>query len=93
MGSDTGGNGERSALHTMDGSMKETASPLADRLPRGAPARFPEVLDQPLRESYEFVILGAGCAGLSLCYYLLKEGVDAPVLILDHKTSFEDDRT
>lgn len=42
---------------------------------------------------YEFVILGAGCAGLSLCYYLLERGVTEPILILDHKTAFEDDRT
>jgi lycopene beta-cyclase len=46
-----------------------------------------------LRGNYEFVILGAGCSGLSLCYYLLEEGVDAPILILDRKESFEDDRT
>ncbi|MGB3683728.1 MAG: lycopene cyclase family protein [Rubrobacteraceae bacterium] len=42
---------------------------------------------------YEFVILGAGCAGLSLCYYLLESGVKSPILILDQKESFADDRT
>lgn len=42
---------------------------------------------------HEYVILGAGCAGLSLCYYLLKQGVTAPILILDRKERFEDDRT
>ncbi len=42
---------------------------------------------------YKYIILGAGCAGLSLCWYLLEEGVRDSILILDHKTSFEDDRT
>ncbi len=59
----------------------------------GVAARFPEALDRPLKSDYEFVILGAGCSGLSLCYYLLEEGVDAPILILDRKRTFEDDRT
>ena len=39
------------------------------------------------------MILGAGCAGLSLCHYLLERGVDAPILILDRKETFTDDRT
>ena len=42
---------------------------------------------------YEYVILGAGCAGLSLCYYLLEQGVTEPILILDQKSGFVDDRT
>jgi len=42
---------------------------------------------------YEHVILGAGCAGLSLCYYLLEQGVEEPILILDRRSGFEDDRT
>jgi lycopene beta-cyclase len=37
--------------------------------------------------------MGAGCAGLSLCYYLLERGVRDPILILDRKERFEDDRT
>jgi lycopene beta-cyclase len=53
----------------------------------------PDELDRPKRDRYEFVILGAGCSGLSLCYYLLEGGVDAPILILDRKRTFEDDRT
>ena len=80
-------------MQTMDRRSKEVASPPADRLLRGAPASFPKVLDRSVRDSYEFVILGAGCAGLSLCYYLLEEEVDDPVLILDRKSCFEDDRT
>ena len=39
------------------------------------------------------MILGAGCAGLSLCHYLLERGVEKPVLILDRKEAFADDRT
>lgn len=42
---------------------------------------------------YGYAILGAGCAGLSLCHYLLERGVDAPILILDRKETFTDDRT
>lgn len=46
-----------------------------------------------LEDRYEFAILGAGCAGLSLCYYLLELGVKSPILILDRREKFEDDRT
>lgn len=42
---------------------------------------------------YEYIILGAGCAGLSLCQRLLAEGVTGSILILDRKTGFSDDRT
>ena len=63
--------------------------------PRGAGVALPEPLrpqaDEPGR--FGHVILGAGCAGLSLCYYLLERGVEAPILILDRKGSFTDDRT
>lgn len=72
------------ASRPLDHSLREA---------RGVAARFPEILSRPLKDSYEFVILGAGCSGLSLCYYLLEEGVDAPILILDRKETFEDDRT
>ncbi len=47
----------------------------------------------PEPERYGYAILGAGCAGLSLCHYLLECGVDAPILILDRKEAFADDRT
>lgn len=60
---------------------------------RGGLVPVPNELDRPVRDRYEFVILGAGCSGLSLCYYLLERGVDAPILILDRKRTFEDDRT
>lgn len=42
---------------------------------------------------YDYVILGAGCAGLSLCHALLRRGVTGSILILDRKTDFPDDRT
>jgi lycopene beta-cyclase len=45
------------------------------------------------RERYEHVILGAGCAGLSLCHYLLERGAKGGILILDRRASFADDRT
>lgn len=45
------------------------------------------------REEYEYIILGAGCAGLSLCYYLLEQGVEGPILLLDQRKEFSDDRT
>lgn len=43
--------------------------------------------------SYEIIILGAGCAGLSLCCHLLNQGVTAPILLLDRRTGYADDRT
>lgn len=57
--------------------------------------RLPEKLrrEGPLSGSYEFAILGSGCAGLSLCHYLLERGVTAPILIVDRRSVFEDDRT
>ncbi len=44
-------------------------------------------------ERFAYVILGAGCAGLSLCYYLLERGVEEPILVLDRREAFADDRT
>lgn len=62
---------------------------------RGRYVPLPERLEPggPEPEEYGYVILGAGCAGLSLCHYLLERGVDAPILILDRKEAFADDRT
>lgn len=59
------------------------------------PIEIPAVslLERPVRDHYEYVILGAGCAGLSLCYYLLEQGVTEPILLLDQKSEFTDDRT
>jgi len=55
------------------------------------PASLTEV--RPVPDLFEYIILGAGCAGLSLCCYLLEQGVTDPILILDQKERFEDDRT
>ena len=41
----------------------------------------------------DIVILGAGCAGLSLAYHLLERGVDRSIVLLDPRTSYERDRT
>ncbi len=46
-----------------------------------------------MRGRYKYVILGAGCSGLSLCYYLLDLGVEDPILLLDRRSEFLDDRT
>ncbi len=43
--------------------------------------------------SYDLIILGAGCAGLSLCHYLREAGYEGRILVLDRKPTFEDDRT
>ena len=40
-----------------------------------------------------YVILGAGCAGLTLCCDLLEAGVTENIVLLDRRTSFTDDRT
>lgn len=43
--------------------------------------------------TYPYIILGAGCAGLSLAWNLLEEGVTDPILIVDSRSTFENDRT
>ncbi len=43
--------------------------------------------------SYEMIILGAGCAGLSLCCHLLSQGAASPILLLDRRTGYSEDRT
>ena len=65
------------------------------RTPRGRTVPLPGPLGPrgPEPERYAYAILGAGCAGLSLCHYLLQRGVEAPILILDRKEAFADDRT
>lgn len=47
----------------------------------------------PAERHFRYIILGAGAAGLSLCHQILRRGIRDPVLILDRKESFEDDRT
>ena len=48
---------------------------------------------QKPRTRYPYVILGAGCAGLSLAWNLVQSGVDEPILIVDRRRRFENDRT
>jgi lycopene beta-cyclase len=62
---------------------------------RGGTVALPWKLEPQASEPgrYAHVILGAGCAGLSLCYYLLEHGVEGPILIMDRKETFTDDRT
>jgi lycopene beta-cyclase len=80
-------------LRVEDRSEASVAKP-ADTTKRSrGPVSFPGELERPVRDRYEFVILGAGCSGLSLCYYLLERGVDASILVLDRKRTFQDDRT
>lgn len=42
---------------------------------------------------HSIVILGAGCAGLSLAYHLVERGVDRSIVLIDPRTSHERDRT
>ena len=42
---------------------------------------------------YKHIILGSGCAGLSLAWNLLDSGVTDPILIVDRRTTYENDRT
>jgi lycopene beta-cyclase len=43
--------------------------------------------------SYPYVILGAGCAGLSLAWNLVELGVREPILLVDRREGFGNDRT
>ncbi len=86
---------DRRGSHIGDQSSKRNSSPTPGTS-RGGTVRVPEALlvgNHSEPGHYGFVILGAGCAGLSFCYYLLEQGVEAPILILDQKSGFEDDRT
>ena len=62
--------------------------------PRGTPAVVPESLVRRRTSTiYDVVILGAGCAGLSSCLALLEAGADGPILLIDSRTHYADDRT
>ena len=43
--------------------------------------------------TYPYVILGAGCAGLSLAWNLVELGVREPILLIDRRERFDNDRT
>ena len=62
---------------------------------KGGSLRVPSELfaERADEKRFGYTILGAGCASLSLCYYLLQQGVESPILILDQKSNFTDDRT
>jgi lycopene beta-cyclase len=45
------------------------------------------------RKEFRHIILGAGCAGLSLAWYLLEAGVTEPILLLDQRQEYTNDRT
>ena len=79
----------------LDVGDRDTRRAVTARTRRGSPVLLPERLAPrgPEPERYGYVILGAGCAGLSLCHYLLERGVERPILILDRKEAFADDRT
>ena len=73
---------------------EQTAAPATTLDRWGQPLRLPGLGETGVSgRRYGYVILGAGCAGLSLCYYLLELGVREEILILDKKSAFEDDRT
>lgn len=79
----------------LDVGGADTRRAVTARTWRGRSVPLPERLRPrgPEPGRYGYAILGAGCAGLSLCHYLLERGVDAPILILDRKEAFPDDRT
>ena len=77
-----------------NGNVKTVNDGSESSIIRGRSVEVPDTLiEREKEERYEFVILGAGCAGLSLCYYLLESGVESSILILDRREAFEDDRT
>ncbi len=46
-----------------------------------------------METDFDYVIVGAGCGGLSLAVHMLEAGVRRRVLIVDPRTSFPNDRT
>lgn len=41
----------------------------------------------------DYLILGAGCSGLTSCLLLLEQGVTGPILLIDRRAEYRDDRT
>ncbi len=58
--------------------------------------RFSILMDEAphaLRNAYEHLIIGAGCAGLSLAWQLCQAGVEGPLALVDRRSSYLNDRT
>jgi lycopene beta-cyclase len=45
------------------------------------------------RRDFSYIILGAGCAGLSLAWHLIEAGVTEPILLLEGRSEYRNDRT
>lgn len=50
-------------------------------------------LDAGGRRDFSCVILGAGCAGLSLAWHLIEAGFTEPILLLEGRSEYRNDRT
>lgn len=66
-----------------------------DPLPRGVAVPIPSALrvSAPSTTVYDLVVLGAGCAGLSLGVDLVAAGMTGSVLLVDSRVDYADDRT
>ena len=65
------------------------------RSPRGVAASIPEPLSTRRLDVdvFDIAILGAGCAGLSSCLALLEAGFSGPIVLIDSRRTYLDDRT
>ncbi len=72
------------------------AEPTASRIPSSSLVdagleHYP--ISGALPTRFRYAIAGAGCAGLSLAWHLLEAGVTDPILVLDRRVSYINDRT
>ncbi len=83
------------SLMTTTQLMSGTARRVMTPLDRGAVVQVPAslLIDIPDASLYDVVILGAGCAGLSLCLAMVENGATGPILLVDSRTEYADDRT
>lgn len=42
---------------------------------------------------YDIAIIGAGCAGLSLCYYLSSLNINLKIVVIEQRNNYTDDKT